>query len=390
MNPKPRTDYIRQASSGKTYHQEVVEDIYRQLGDGEYSLLLIFFAPAYGESYPDLFSSLSEKWPNSLLVGCSTAGEIGQGGYLHDHLVVAAFLTEYFWARQLIIDRLDTIELDVLATQLAPISDLKSSMAIDTHDKPYELALLLCDGMSRQEDKLVALLGEYLGQTPLIGGSAGDGTEFSRPLIYCQGELRDNAACLILIRSACPIQLFCRDHIEPTNQRMVVTKADLNERVVYEINGEPAAKEYARLVGKDAASLSSFTFAANPLTVMVGNKRHVRAIQSIAEDGSLRFFSAIDEGLVLTIARTGNLANHLSQLMQELNQPEVSVGILAFDCILRRIQTEQEQIVHIMSRILAKHNVFGFNTYGEQFNQLHINQTITGVAFYAPSTLHYS
>ena len=37
-----------------------------------------------------------------------------------------------------------------------------------------------------------------------------------------------------------------------------------------------------------------------------------------------------------------------------------------------------------MSKMLARHHVLGFNTYGEQFNMLHVNQTFTGVAIYPP------
>ena len=34
--------------------------------------------------------------------------------------------------------------------------------------------------------------------------------------------------------------------------------------------------------------------------------------------------------------------------------------------------------------ILAKNRVVGFSTYGEQFNGMHVNQTMTGVAIFPP------
>ncbi len=40
--------------------------------------------------------------------------------------------------------------------------------------------------------------------------------------------------------------------------------------------------------------------------------------------------------------------------------------------------------LHTMSRILSRHRVFGFSTYGEQFNSVHVSQTLTGVAIYPP------
>jgi hypothetical protein len=41
---------------------------------------------------------------------------------------------------------------------------------------------------------------------------------------------------------------------------------------------------------------------------------------------------------------------------------------------------EQKQIKHLVSKVLARNNVIGFCTYGEQFNAMHVNQTFTGVA----------
>ena len=52
--------------------------------------------------------------------------------------------------------------------------------------------------------------------------------------------------------------------------------------------------------------------------------------------------------------------------------------------MLRRIEAGQFQQTRAISDILSKHNVIGFNTYGEQIGALHVNQTLTGVAFYAP------
>jgi hypothetical protein len=34
-----------------------------------------------------------------------------------------------------------------------------------------------------------------------------------------------------------------------------------------------------------------------------------------------------------------------------------------------------------MDALYRKHGVVGFHTYGEQFNAMHLNQTLTGIAF---------
>ena len=44
-------------------------------------------------------------------------------------------------------------------------------------------------------------------------------------------------------------------------------------------------------------------FATHPLVVRLGGAEYVRSIQKANPDGSLSFYCAIDEGLVLTLSR---------------------------------------------------------------------------------------
>jgi hypothetical protein len=57
---------------------------------------------------------------------------------------------------------------------------------------------------------------------------------------------------------------------------------------------------------------------------------------------------------------------------------------LACDCILRKLEAQEKQKTRALSEILSQNNVVGFSTYGEQFNSMHVNQTLTGVAIYPP------
>ena len=165
---------------------------------------------------------------------------------------------------------------------------------------------------------------------------------------------------------------------------MVVTAADPERRLVQEINAEPAAQEYARLLGKDPNQLDPFTFAAHPVVVRLGDSHHVRAIQRVNETGELVFFSAINEGMVLTLATHDDMARHLETSLARLGRPQAPAHILGCDCILRRIEAGQVQKTREISALLRRHNVVGFSTYGEQFGALHVNQTLTGVAIYPP------
>ena len=54
------------------------------------------------------------------------------------------------------------------------------------------------------------------------------------------------------------------------------------------------------------------------------------------------------------------------------------------DCFLRRLEAEFTGVVDEVSDFLRHHKVIGFNTYGEQFDGMHINQTFTGVVIGQP------
>lgn len=351
------------------------------LGAGPFALVLLFMAPE--ADLAAVTAGLVRTYPGARVVGCTTAGEISDIGYDEGSIVALAFAASHFAAETLVIPDLSRLAPRDLVTAMVRA---RAMLAEKHAHLPEEFALLLVDGLSVKEDELASALAAGTGIMPLVGGSAGDGTRFRETFVTEGGRIYRNAAVLTLIRSACPVRVFNLDHLVPTERRMVVTRADASARIVREFNAEPAAREYARLLGKDAGRMDTFTFAAHPLTVRMGSRHHVRAIQQVLPSGDLVFFSAIDEGVVLTIAEPQDLASHLEQALDRLAEPGRPDAILAFDCILRRIEARDKQMTGRVSALMRRHGVAGFSTYGEQIGPLHVNHTMTGLVFYPPGT----
>jgi hypothetical protein len=223
-----------------------------------------------------------------------------------------------------------------------------------------------------------------MGAIPLLGGSAGDDLRLKNTFIYHQGAFHRNAALLALVQTTRPFRAFRSQHFTGSATKMVVTRADPTRRIVHEINAEPAVMEYARIAGLVTASPE--IIAERPLMVKIGGEFYVRSIQQVLPCGSLVFYSAIDQGVVLTLAERQDLLGHLDGLFAgigaELGQPELVIG---FDCVLRVREAERHQIRRKVSRIMAGNHVIGFSTYGEQFSAMHLNQTFTGVALGRPA-----
>jgi hypothetical protein len=349
------------------------------LGPGPFSRVILFASPR--TDIASLLAQLSARLGVDRIIGCTTAGEISDQGYAEGEVVAVGVPEANFATQCLFVPDLGAIDGQELIGQMIRA---RAQLSADHPGWDHEFAFLMVDGLSTREDALTSALAPGLGPLPLFGGSAGDGIDFGQTHVFWQGRALSNAAVLMVVRSKCRVRVFNLDHLVPTEQRMVVTMADPSRRTVQQINAEPAAQEYARLLGKDPAQLTTFTFAAHPIVVRIGGRHHVRAIQRVDENGDLVFFSAIDEGLVLTLAQPQDMVGHLEGELARLSEAGPPAAILACDCILRRMEAQENQKSLAISDVLRRHRVVGFSTYGEQWNTMHVNHTMTGVAIYPP------
>ncbi|MET0793407.1 MAG: nitric oxide-sensing protein NosP [Polyangiaceae bacterium] len=372
-----RTGIKRGASSSRDACT-AARELYAAVAQPDPGLVVFFCSPEY--DLDALAAELSRLFGKVNLVGCTTAGEISELGYGTGTLVGASFSAVEFSVATTRLDGLARFEFS--AGEAAPRQLIEELKARGVAAEPRNtFGFLLVDGLSQQEESLVGALFHGLREIQLFGGSAGDGLSFGRTFIYHEGAFRQDCAILSLIHTERPFVVFKTQHFVSSAERMVVTEALPLRRIVTEINGEPAAREYARMVGLEVDKLTPMIFAAHPVVVKVGGDYYVRAIQKVNEDESLSFFCAIDEGVVLTVARAVDLIKNMQQAFDDVR---VQIGtpdlVLGCDCILRYIEIGQRKLAQQAGQILRANNVVGFATYGEQFNAMHVNQTFTGVA----------
>ncbi|POF28322.1 FIST N-terminal domain-containing protein [Roseibium marinum] len=373
---KPKTVQI-----GVSHAREETEAVREAIGGfGPAAIcFVLFFMPDHLDP-EKVAAEISGQMPSAAVFGCSTAGQITSVGYENDALLLIAFPRRHFRCSSALIKPLKPSSIESTANQAKVLTD-----RFPRTGNWKRVAFIIADGMSKQEDLLVAALNAGLGDIPVFGGSAGNGLAFNETYVLHGGVAHRNAALLLLIETDLSFGGVGFDHILPTDRQMVVTHAVPDERLVLEINGVPAAREYARYVNCAVEDLSPKVFAENPVLVRNGKSWHVRAIQQVAEDGGLWFLSAIDDGLILTLGRGTEILKTLEMGLEhcrrKTGRPDFVIG---FDCYLRRLEIEQNNLVESVSRILSQNRVFGFNTYGEQHLGVHVNQTFVGVAFYPP------
>ncbi|MEW6395195.1 MAG: FIST N-terminal domain-containing protein [Pseudomonadota bacterium] len=368
---------VAQAKAAGPY--EAAESIARELAGIDLAMVVVFVSPRYDPT--SFIEELSRRMPDKPVFGCTTAGELAPHGWDEDSVVAIGFDAQDFIISARILPDLSSFRVDCGRSLCG---DLLKDFAQRTEhcDAEYEsFGLLFIDGMCRREEAVMSAIYASLEDIPVVGGSAGDGMRFEKTWIFYNGAAHTDAAVLILVKTRLPFRLFKCDHFEPTSSKMVVTDADIERRIVKEINAEPAALEYSRAVELGDTSLDAFSFAAHPVLVRVGGAYYARSIQRMDPDGSLQFFCAIDEGMVLTVARAldpiDSTRDTLSEISNEIGGASIFLG---FECVLRRLEVEQHQLSREMSDLYRRHNVVGFHTYGEQYRSMHVNQTLTGVA----------
>ena len=380
-----RTDSRFSSSSGVVVAQSkaatvtsAVAEIAAQMPSGGLALVLVFVSPWYDPH--EFIAEVAKTFAHVPVFGCTTAGELAPDGWADNSVVALGFDAQDFTVVARPYPDLTNFrvedgrrfgtELRQELTRCAPEAAGQNSFGI-----------LLIDGLCQREEAVMSAIYASLDNIPVVGGSAGDGLRFEKTWVFYQGQAHTDAAVLILLNTSLPFRLFKCDNFEPTSMKMVVTEADIERRVVKEINAEPAAEEYSRAVGIMDTKLDAFSFASHPVLVRVGGSYYARSIQQMNPDGSLSFFCAIDEGMVLTAARSRNPVGATLDLFAETRAEIGDVSLyLGFECVLRRLDAEQHQFARDMSELYRNNKVVGFHTYGEQYRSMHVNQTLTGVA----------
>ena len=373
---------IRVAASALSATCDSVDELRDRIGSTDFQHIIAFFSVEHDAE--ELSAAIAAAFPGVPFSGCSTSGEITPLGMMQGGVLLVAFPHEGFRVHSDVIRDIDQFGVE-RATET--VRRLKSQVC-PTSTRPLKdsvFALMLVDGLSNTEETIVAAIYWAIEDIPLIGGSSGDGLAFQRTSLIHNGLELQRSAILLMIESDFPFRIFKTQNFEPTPIKLVVTAADAENRIVHELNAEPAALEYASAIGLVPDDLGPFSFASYPLVVKVGGDYYCRSIRNMNPDGSLSFFCAIDEGLVFTVARPQDMLRSTEKMLENLNSKLGGIDlVIGFDCILRRLDAETRQIRHQMDELYRKFSVSGFHSYGEQYNAMHLNQTLTGIAFGQP------
>jgi hypothetical protein len=187
-----------------------------------------------------------------------------------------------------------------------------------------------------------------------------------------------------VLELAVPFAIVKTCSFEEAGRSFTITRADVSQRIVWELDGRPAVEAYAEAVGRSADDLDSSAFMSHPVGLMIDGRPWIRSPQQVVPGGGIKFYCQILEGKTVELMRSTDLVAETAAALREATAAvggEAS-GAVMFNCILRRLETDakqaQQPFVDAVAALGAP--AAGFHTYGESWLG-HMNQTLTAIVF---------
>ena len=194
---------------------------------------------------PGRLDELRAHYPNAILLGCSTSGEIMDTRVYDDSVAVTAVTfanTRLGLARQTVAES--------GASRRAGAALAGELLAADLRH-----VFLLSDGLGVNGTELVEGLKSVLPSgIEVTGGLSGDGTRFQRTLVIADGPAQaGQIAALGFYGEALRVGFGSLGGWDPFGPDRLITRARGN--VLYELDGQSALALYKKYLGEHAAGL---------------------------------------------------------------------------------------------------------------------------------------
>jgi hypothetical protein len=305
------------------------------------------------------------------VIGCTTGGEIGPGGPADGSVTVAALGGTGFTVGTALAEH-------VTGRQREAGAEV-ATQATAGADGPYQVLLVLTDGLIRDQEAILRGCYSVLGASvPLFGGAAGDGWRMTATYVLAEGKVHVDAVVAAMITSDAPLAVAVRHGWRPVGDAMLVTSG-ANGRV-HTLNDRPAMDVYLDRLGAPPEAYqdpAAFVDFALPRPLGVQRRSGVRAHNLSTEvdiDGrSIGGGSAIDQGN-LTWIMEGDRESILDAVDLACADARAGlggqppIGMLTFSCAATRAVIGDEGIRHEGTRLesaAAGTPFAGFYTYGE-------------------------
>lgn len=306
---------------------------------------------------------LSKQMPSNVIL-CSTAGEYSRNGYKDG--IISGFEFD--------LDQAEIVEIP--NPPIKNIKNLKQAYSKVRGNK-NAFAFLLCDGLNGTEESVVTTFYFTDNNFKIIGGSAGDNLKFKETFIFIGNKKVNSVAIFFNMNKR--TQIIRENIYESAGKRLLITDSDLITRTIKTFNKAPASTEYAKALNIREQDLPNY-FMNNPLGKIYEDGIYIASPMKVNPDKSITFYCQMMSDTFVDILKP---VDPVQQMKKTIKKVEFKPSfVLAINCILRSLKFQQEGLwKSIDSELLSLcPNVTGFISYGEQFYNKHVNQTMVLLA----------
>lgn len=376
---------VQVASNAHPDTKTAIDQLLEELDAANAALTVVF----YGARHDDLtIARALEPVTGARGVAGTTAGELNSQGFAHQTMSGIAFHGSGVRASVELLPQLK--ELSLIPVVHLPerlcrgIGRQKSGL-----DPRRHLWLFLFNGESGKEELLTPFFMNAAPRVNLVGATLADGSHGVRARLVHDGRVYRDAAVIVLLEYAGAFETFHDTHVVMTPRRVEVTRVRRDGRHIMQLNDKPALDVYAEALGIAPEAVTPAVLAMHPLGYRFRGQPFPISIGQIGAERSLRVGSTVQAGQRLHILDAQNLVASSERCIDEVVErvapaanPNASLdALLIFNCRLRHIEARETGQLAALTRALCKGPVCGLNSNGEQFATMHLNHSMTGVAF---------
>ena len=328
--------------------------------------LVLLFGPSSFLDTPDPISELVKDYPESIVIGCSTAGEI-LGTQIFDESLSAAVV------------RFDRTDLRMASAPARSAEDsfmAGQQIARQLNDPRLKGIFVLSDGLHVNGSELVRGLNSEVAPSVVVtGGLAGDGDRFRRTWVLQDRRPQSGFVTAVgFYGDRIQIGHGSKGGWDRFGPERRVTKSRGN--ILFELDGRPALQLYKGYLGDRASGLPA-TGLLFPLALRASQtdtKSLVRTILAVNEaEQSLTFAGDIPEGALAQLMKA-NFDRLVQGASEAATSTKLSDGLasatlaVAISCVGRRLvlgERTEEETEATLDVLPKGTKQIGFYSYGE-------------------------
>lgn len=305
---------------------------------------------------------LKSNFPQSVIIGTSTAGEIRDGRTQDNTILLAFCQLEKSVAKAYYFPEVNFASGQQVARSIIE-ADTKACIAFaESFGKGDSEAFI--DGFNTLKPDI-----------PLAGGNAADNFNFSKTFLIYEDQIVETGMVLVTLNGAM-LRVNTGYSFEWTQigKELTITKSDKN--TIYEIDNQPIQKLYQHYLGDDVIHNLPKSGMEFPFVKICDEIDVSRAIIGVNADGSYVYKGFLNEGekVRFAIGNVEEILNKASVLQAKINAKPSEV-IFIYSCGVRKhfLQKQLDYEFGLLEQIAT---TAGFCTYGEFFHSSHQNQLL--------------